>query len=159
MKYVLDTCILIDDEPIRLPDGAQWAISVASISELHFGVLVARSDVQRAARLRRLSRIERTLDALPVTAEVARIHAAMAAHLKYLGGQPRPRAMDLLVAATAAHERATLLTHNLKDFKGLDEFVSVVPPTRPAPDERSGQLLDVLDVTEWADREDVADES
>jgi toxin FitB len=41
------------------------------MAEVHLGVLVARSDAVRAERLRRLTLLERTFDALPVDARVA----------------------------------------------------------------------------------------
>lgn len=133
MRYVLDTCILIGDDPPALPPDTQWAISVASLSELHFGVLCAGTEQERAARLRRLTLIESTLRALPVTAAVARIHGAMSARVRAVGRQPRPRAMDLLIAATAAQQAATLLTDNLDDYAGLEDFVPVVRPQRADP--------------------------
>lgn len=128
MRFILDTCILVDQIQPDLPDDAEWAISVASVAELHFGVLAAPNQLQRAARLRRLAVIENTLNSLPVTDGVARIHGAMAAQLKAIGRQPRARAMDLFIAATAASHQATLLTHNLVDFTGLDQFVTVQEP-------------------------------
>lgn len=128
MRYILDTSVLIADERPGLQADAYWAISVVSLSELHFGVLSARSERDRAARLRRLTMIENTLHALPVTDEIARVHGAMSASLNAAGRKPRPRAMDLLIAATAAHQQATLLTHNLDDFSGLDDFVDVSSP-------------------------------
>lgn len=132
MRYLLDTCVLIADAAPALGADAESAISVISLSELHFGVLSATSDRERAARLRRLTLIESTLRALPVTDEVARIHGAMSVHVKSLGRQPRPRAMDLLIAATAAHHQATVLTENIDDFSGLEEFVLVARPQRGA---------------------------
>ena len=134
MRYLLDTCVLIDDDKPRLAADDEWAISVVSLSELHFGVLCARDELQRSARLRRLTVIESTLHALPVTDDIARIHGAMSAHLRSIGRQPRPRAMDLLIAATAASHRATLLPPKLKDFAGLDDFVTVTaPPSEGRP--------------------------
>jgi len=44
------------------------------------------------------------------------------------GRQPRARQFDLLIAATAVAHDATLLTHNLADFAGLESFVRVERP-------------------------------
>lgn len=128
MKVLLDTSILIDLDTFALPKGTKAAISVASLSELHFGVLVAKDPLERTNRLRRLTAIENGMDALPVTASVARVHGAMGATVATAGRQPPKRAMDLLIAATAADCGATLVTHNLDDFAGLDEFVFVRHP-------------------------------
>ncbi len=46
MRTVLDTSVLLGTEPT--PIEGDLAISVASLAELHFGVLVARSDPIRA---------------------------------------------------------------------------------------------------------------
>lgn len=51
--YVLDTSVLI--EPHRLTGGAA-AVSVVSLAELQFGVLVAKNTTERAARLARVER-------------------------------------------------------------------------------------------------------
>jgi hypothetical protein len=63
MRGLLDTSVLIGEEP---PD-VEAAISVASIAALHFGVLVATDDDERALRTRRLGAIESTFDPLPIT--------------------------------------------------------------------------------------------
>jgi predicted nucleic acid-binding protein len=44
------------------------------------------------------------------------------------GRQPRARARDLLIAATAHAHGAGLLTYNLADFAGLDDLVDVRVP-------------------------------
>ncbi|EUA20598.1 putative pilT domain protein [Mycobacterium xenopi 3993] len=69
MRAIVDTSVLIGEEP---PSRVEAAISVASIAELHFGVLVAADDDERALRTARLGAIESAFDPLPVTAEVAR---------------------------------------------------------------------------------------
>jgi predicted nucleic acid-binding protein len=124
MRAVLDTSVLIEglDDPI----DAELAISTISLAELHFGVLVAKSPEIRASRLRRLAGIERAFDALPVTDAVARTYGAFAATVAAAGRQPRARAFDLVIAATAATHEAALYTRNPKDFLGLDGLVEVV---------------------------------
>jgi predicted nucleic acid-binding protein len=42
------------------------------------------------------------------------------------GRQARPRALDLLVAATAYVHEAKLYTRNAKDLRGLEDLVDVV---------------------------------
>ena len=56
MKAIIDTSVLISDDPRLLPD--EVAISVVSIAELHFGLLLAPDGAERAARLLRLGFIE-----------------------------------------------------------------------------------------------------
>jgi predicted nucleic acid-binding protein len=121
---LLDTSVLIEglDEPV----DAELAISTISLAELHFGVLVARSPEIRAGRLRRLADIERAFEALPVTDAVARTYGSFAATVAAAGRQPRARAFDLVIAATAATHEAALYTRNPKDFAGLGDLVEVV---------------------------------
>ena len=75
MKAVLDTSLLIatDVEPLE----GELAISAASLAELHFGVLVTADPGVRAERLRRLSLLQRTFDALPVDDDVATSYFAL----------------------------------------------------------------------------------
>ncbi|MGZ0150761.1 PIN domain-containing protein [Kribbella sp. WER1] len=124
MRALLDTSVLIEglDEPI---DG-ELAISAISLAELHFGVLVAKSAEVRASRLRRLAGIERAFEALPVTDAVARTYGSFAATVAAIGRQPRARAVDLVIAATAATHDAVVYTRNPKDFLDLDDLVGVV---------------------------------
>lgn len=127
-RGLLDTSVLIarerEDLEAVLPDEA--AISVASLAELHYGVLVARDEV-RQERLRRLGAIESTFEPLPIDAAVARAFAAVAHAVKSAGRQPRARIMDLWIAATALTHGLPLYTRNLDDFAALSELVEVRP--------------------------------
>lgn len=124
-RGLLDTSVLIAEDVSPLP--GQLAISVISMAELHFGVLVAASAEVRAIRLTRLSRLQRRFDALPVDDAVADSYGQLAAHVAASGRQPRARTMDLLIAATAHVHGATLYTRNAVDFRGLETFIAVVP--------------------------------
>ena len=124
MRALLDTSVLLGPAPE--PIEGELAISSASLAELHFGVLVARTQEQRAERLRRLGVIERTFAALPVDAAVAREYGRLAAAVAESGRQPRARVMDLLIAATAASHGARLYTRNAADLAGLEGLLDVV---------------------------------
>jgi toxin FitB len=119
MRVLLDTSVLIGEEP---PPDVEAAISVASLAELHFGVLIAADDDERALRTRRLGTIESTFDPLPVTAEIAREWGRLAAAVSQRGGQPRRRAIDLAIAATANIYGVPLLTHNRGDFQIISDL-------------------------------------
>lgn len=75
MRAVLDTSVLIGEDA---PDDVEAAISVVSLTELHFGVLLAIDDDERARRTDRLAAVEATFDPLPVTSEVARAWSRLA---------------------------------------------------------------------------------
>jgi predicted nucleic acid-binding protein len=121
---VLDTSVLIADGITPIP--GELAISVISLAELQFGVLVARSDEARAARLRRLSAVQRRFDPLPVDDAVAESYGRLAARVVRVGRQPRARAMDLLIAATAHAHGADLYTRNTGDLAGLEDLIQIV---------------------------------
>ncbi|MHB2024825.1 MAG: PIN domain-containing protein [Mycobacteriales bacterium] len=127
MRAVLDTSVLIGELPP--PDDVEAAISVASITELHFGVLVAGDDDERARRTARLSVVEATFDPLPISVEVARVWGQLAAAVARRGGNPRRRQIDLAIAATAQVEGVPLLTENLGDFQIIDDLVDARRPS------------------------------
>ena len=125
MRALLDTSVLIGADD---PGDLEGAISAASLAELHFGVLIARDDDERAQRAPRLGVIESTFDPLPIDAAVAREWGRLAATVRARGGQPRRRALDLAIAATANTHNVPLLTHNGSDFGLIDDLVTVHAP-------------------------------
>src|SRR5829696_7219005 len=122
MRVVLDTPVLTGAEQ---PGEVEAGISAASLAELHFGVLVAADDTERGLRSQRLGVIEATFDPLPIDAAVAREWGRLAAAILERGGQPRRRAMDLAIAATANVAGVPLLTGNAADFKLIADLVHV----------------------------------
>lgn len=125
MRAVLDTSVLIGADA---PGDVEAAISVASITELHFGVLVAGEDDERARRMDRLAAIEAAFDPLPISVEVARAWGRLAAAVTQRGGNPRRRQIDLAIAATAMVEKVPLLTRNLADFEIIKDLLDVRQP-------------------------------
>lgn len=110
------------------PEGITGAVSVASIAELHFGVLCAHDMNERARRLQRLAAIEAAFDPLPIDTDVAREWGRLSAAVKDRGGQPRKRAVDLAIAATANAHGVPLLTPNLSDFQLISDLVDLRHP-------------------------------
>ena len=125
MRAVLDTSVLIAD---IAPMDVEAAISVVSITELHFGALLAGNNDERARRTDRLAVVEATFDPLPVSVEVARAWGRLAAAVAQRGGKPRRRQLDLAIAATATVEQVPLLTLNLADFRIIDDLVDARLP-------------------------------
>jgi predicted nucleic acid-binding protein len=121
-RVLFDTSVLIGGQA---PDELQGGISAASLAELHFGVLVADEAEERARRAQRLGVIEATFDPLPVDAAVAREWGRLAAAVVERGGQPRRRAMDLVIAATANAHGVPLLTANPDDLAIVSDLVNV----------------------------------
>jgi predicted nucleic acid-binding protein len=121
-RGILDTSVLIATDVAAIP--GELAISIISVAELQFGVLVATDQV-RAARLSRLGAIQRRFDPLPVDDAVADSYAQLAARVTQIGRQPRARVMDLLIAATAHAHDATVYTRNPDDLAGLDDLITI----------------------------------
>lgn len=125
MRAILDTSVLIATG--IGPLEGELAISAASMAHLHYGVLATTDPSVRAERLRRLSLLERTFDALPVDEHVATSYGHLAAAAVVAAGRrPRWRVMDMLVAATAHAHAARLYTRNADDLSGIEDLVEIV---------------------------------
>jgi predicted nucleic acid-binding protein len=123
-RGVLDTSVLIANDLEPIP--GQLAVSVISMAELQFGVLVAKTPDARAQRLARLNALLRRFDPLPVDEVVGESYGRLAARVVEVGRQPRGGVMDLLIAATAHAHDADLYTRNPEDFRGLEDLVRIV---------------------------------
>ena len=124
MLSVLDTSILIAAHPA--PVEGEIAISVVSIAELQFGVLVAIDDASRAHRLARLSAILKSFEPLPVDAAIAASYGELAAATHRVGRKASARSLDLMIAATAHAHGARLVTANVDDVRHLDGLIDIV---------------------------------
>ena len=124
LRAVLDTSVVIaaDVGPLE----GDLAISCVTLAELHFGVLVATTRQVRAERLRRLLLLQRTFQALPLDEAAASSYGQIASAVVDIGRSPRPRSIDLLIAATAHAQDARLLTRNPDEFRGLEGLLEVV---------------------------------
>ncbi|OAA27186.1 hypothetical protein UG55_100969 [Frankia sp. EI5c] len=123
-RGVLDTSVLVATGVTPIP--GELAVSVISIAELQFGILVAKTPQARATRLARLSAIQRRFDPLPVDDAVADSYGRLAARVVEIGRQPRARTMDLLIAATAHAHGASIYTRNAADLTGLEDLLKIV---------------------------------
>ena len=137
MKAVLDTSVVVATGVGRLE--GDLAVSTATLAELHFGVLVAKEASTRAERLRRLSVVEQRFEPLPVDEGVARSYGRLAAAVVQAGRKPRPRVMDLLIAATAHANGARLYTANPDDLRGLEAELDISAIPAPATKSRSAR--------------------
>lgn len=122
-RGILDTSILIATDVTPIP--GELAISVASLAELQFGVLIAKTAEARALRLTRLSAIQRRFDPLPIDEAIADSYSRLAARVVEIGRQPRARVMDLLIAATAHAHDAAVYTRNADDLAGLEDLITI----------------------------------
>lgn len=127
-RGLLDTSVVIDLE--RIPTDAlprQVAISTLTLAELAAGPHATEDPDERARRQDRLQRVEATFDPLPFDADAARAYGRVYAAVTASGRKARgPRAVDLLIAATACAAGLPLYTRNGKDFQALSDLVDVV---------------------------------
>lgn len=129
MAVLIDTSVLIDIErqggALEDAVGAQKrAISVITVSEFLHGVHRVAGE---AERLRREAQVERLLDsieAIPITDTIARIHARSGAALERAGTPISPH--DLWIAATALSHGMAVATANVRDFERVPGLV-VIP--------------------------------
>lgn len=131
--FVLDTCVLIDLEYVDLGDyrSGTALLSAVTVGELAFGADVGDS-AQRAERARLLRKAVVDHEVLPFGVEQAKLYGVLATLVRAAGRNPRPRRLDLQIAATAAAARLPLLTCNPTDFLGVERLVDVVVVARRA---------------------------
>jgi len=127
-RGLLDTCVVIDlqaIDPASLP--VEVAVSSIVLAELAQGVAMTKDPVEMMARAQRLADVEAEFAALPFDREAARRFGTLIALTVKANRDPRPRRMDLMIAATAAAQGLPLFTRNADDFKGLEQGVTVIP--------------------------------
>ncbi|MCL1839360.1 MAG: type II toxin-antitoxin system VapC family toxin [Propionibacteriaceae bacterium] len=123
---LLDTCVIIDlnrYDVNSLPDTAY--ISAVTMAELSFGVALAKSAVEAAVRSQVFAATKAWIQPLPFDAAAADRFGELAALVLAAGRQPRPRRMDLMIAATAVANHLTLYTANSDDYRGLESILTV----------------------------------
>jgi len=125
---LIDTSVVIDLDRIdaaRLP--TELAISALTLAELAAGPHATHDTEERARRQDRLQRVESTFDPLPFDGAAARAYGRVYSAIVATGRKARgPRAVDLLIAATALAAGLPLYTRNTADFRGLETLLTIV---------------------------------
>lgn len=124
MALLIDTSVLLDAErsgglyerALSVQEREQeHSISVITVSELLHGVHRAVGDRVRARRLAFVEGVLARLEPIPVSPEVARIHAELWSRLEADGAIIG--AHDLWIAATALAHGLTVVTSNAGEFE------------------------------------------
>lgn len=124
---VLDTSTYIDLRDLSPDDLPQTAeLTTITLAELHQGVAMARNPTTRNARAERLSAAIADFAPLPFDADAASRYGSLVALVVGQGRNPRPRRLDLMIAAIASSAGLPLYTRNPGDLTGLDELVTIV---------------------------------
>lgn len=122
-----DTCTVIDLptlDPARLP--VEVAIPAVVLAQLAQGVAMTKGAEQVMIRSQRLADIEAAFAAIPFDREAARRYGTLVALTIAASRDPRPRRIDLMIAATTAAHGLPLFTRNPDDFRGLDAAVTII---------------------------------
>lgn len=124
---LLDTCVLIDlaaidegDLPIRT------RVSTVTLAELGLGIALAPTPEMLALRTERMLEIEHSFDPLPFCPAAARRFTSMAKLVVAAGRNPKPRKVDLMIAAIASVNDLPLYTRNPDDFKGTENLLTMI---------------------------------
>jgi predicted nucleic acid-binding protein len=124
---VLDTSIIA---ALGLYDSAElpetFLITAITLGELSYGPHATDNPLKRAGRVAVLQHVESTFEPLPYDHHAARLYGQICAAVRAAGRQPRKRASDLMIAATAASNALPLYTANPDDFQGSQGFVELV---------------------------------
>jgi len=127
VRILLDTSVIIDlaDVELGVYESAEPAVSAVSVAELAFGLDID-DPIERRARAERYRAVREQFAVLPFDVLAAEIYGTMAAVIRRAGRNPRPRRMDLQLAATAAAHSIPLITRDLDGFAGLERLLEVV---------------------------------
>jgi predicted nucleic acid-binding protein len=124
---VLDTCVYIDLDlldPATLPVVPE--ITAITMAELHQGLAMAKTAAVRAARTEKLGAAIVDFAPFPFDGDAAARYGTLVALALEANRDPRPRRMDLMIAAIASSRQLPLYTRNANDFKGLGDMVEVI---------------------------------
>ena len=117
LAALYDTSVVIDLEKV---DQGEYEERTVVVSAITVGELAYGSDAaDPAARELRLRRVLTSYEIVPFGVEEAKIYGVLAELVRAAGRNPRPRRLDLQIAATAAAARLPLLTMNPDDFVGV----------------------------------------
>lgn len=124
---VLDTSAYIDLsvlDPALLP--ATPELTAITMAELHQGVAVARDSASRAARTEKLGAAIVEFEPLPFDGPAAARYGTLVALTMEANRDPKPRRMDLMIAAIASARGLPLYTRNGDDLVGLGDMLQIV---------------------------------
>lgn len=126
-RVLLDTSVVIAPPAGGLTTLADLvAVSAITVAELEYGIGAATDAIERQRRRRRIQVVRDAMDVLPFDSAVAESYGVLANLVRGAGRSPRPRRLDLLIAATAERHGLSLATRNAEDFRHLDRVVDVV---------------------------------
>jgi predicted nucleic acid-binding protein len=134
-RGLLDTCVVIDRN-LHARDGslpAEVFVSAVTFAELAYGVALAPDPVEAAVRSQSLARLRTWVAPTPFDGAAAEKYGEMVAMVAAAGRSPRPRRLDLMIAATAVSRGLPLYTADAADFAGLEAALDLRVLSTPMP--------------------------
>lgn len=126
-RALLATSVIIDPPAQGIASFAdEVSISAVTVAELHYGVGASTDAVVQMHRRQRLQLVLDTYDVLVFDAEAAEFYGLLANIVRQAGRNPRPRRIDLLIAATALRYGFALATRNAADLRHLQRVLTVI---------------------------------
>jgi predicted nucleic acid-binding protein len=127
MRGIIDTSVLVAGQ---LPLEGDWLLSVPSLAYAELEAAAKIPGLDALDRSRREARLEiarrRFGDGLPFDDAAAASYGIIAGYVMSQGRQLRGRVVDLMVAAVAHANRATLITLDAKDLAMLEPITPVI---------------------------------
>ena len=114
---VLDTSAYVDLallDPAGLPMIPE--LTAVTMAELHQGVAMAKDAASRAVRTEKLGAAIVEFEPLPFDARAAARYGTLVALTIAANRDPKPRRMDLMIAAIALGNDVTLVSRNQAEF-------------------------------------------
>jgi predicted nucleic acid-binding protein len=125
---LIDTSVAVDLTTIereKLP--GLIAISALTLAELVAGPASAGDELKRARRQQRLQYLKANVEPLPFESRCYRAYGPVYSAILSADRKARgPRAVDLMIAATALANGLPLYTRNATDLRGLEELIEIV---------------------------------
>jgi toxin FitB len=124
---VLDTSAYLD---LALPDPASLPsvpeLTAITMAELHQGVAMAEDAANRAARTEKPGAAMVEFEPLPFDGPAAVRYGTLVALTLGANRDPKPRRMDLMIAAIASVRGLPLYTRNAKYLVGLADVLQII---------------------------------
>ncbi|WP_214403743.1 type II toxin-antitoxin system VapC family toxin [Pseudonocardia lacus] len=124
---VLDTSTYIDLallDPAVLPRIPE--LTAVTMAELHQGVAMAKDAASRAIRTEKLGAAIVEFEPLPFDGPAAARYGTLVALTIAADRNPKPRRMDLMIAAIASARGLALYTRNGRDLVGLGDMLDII---------------------------------
>ena len=118
-------------DPSELPDTI--SITAVTLGELSFGPHATDDPIKRAGRVAVLQHVEATFDPLPYDQGAARLYGQICAAVRAAGREPRRRASDLMIAATAANNQLPLYANLATDYGAMSAAEAAFGEPQPPP--------------------------